>query len=147
MPDPEGSTPITLLAFDYGLGQIGVAVGQTLTHSAQPLCVLQASNGTPNWNQIEGLLNEWKPEKVLVGLPLNIDGSESAFCNRTRKFARRIHGRFGVVVGMVDERLSTFEAKQHATKKHGYKQNPVDHMAACLILETWLQEQDCDLAP
>ena len=138
---------ITVMAFDYGTGQIGVAVGQTLTNGARPLCVLKARDGTPNWDQIAELLNEWKPEKVLVGLPLNIDGSESGFCARTRKFARRLHGRFGIDVEMMDERLSTFEAKEQAGHSDNYRQNPVDDTAACLILESWLRAPESGIRP
>jgi putative Holliday junction resolvase len=79
------------------------------------LTVLQAKNGVPDWVQIKLLFDEWKPNHVLVGLPLNMDGSESDFCLRARKFARRIHGKFGIKVGMVDERLSSFDAK-HPTQ-------------------------------
>jgi len=136
---------ITALAFDYGTGQIGVAVGQTLTNSARPLCVLKARDGTPDWNQIEGILNEWQPKKVLVGLPLNIDGSESDFCVRTRKFARRLHGRFGIHVAMMDERLTTFEAKQQTGLRHNFRDNPIDDTAACLILESWLRAPETSI--
>ncbi|KKK61015.1 hypothetical protein LCGC14_3018540, partial [marine sediment metagenome] len=66
----------TLLAFDFGTRQIGVAVGQTLSGSANPLTVLKARDGIPDWTQIASLLEEWKPDRLLVGLPLNMDGSE-----------------------------------------------------------------------
>lgn len=138
-----GSTqaPITLLAFDYGTRQIGVAIGQTLTNSARPLKILKARDGVPNWSNIEDLLKEWQPEKLLVGLPLNMDGTESEFCVRARKFARRLHGRFELPVEMMDERLSTFEAKQQTAYRQSYKNNPIDDTAACLILESWMREQ------
>ncbi|MCB1667032.1 MAG: Holliday junction resolvase RuvX [Porticoccaceae bacterium] len=132
--------PLTLLAFDFGTGQIGVAIGQTLTNSARPLNVLKAQNGIPDWNQISQLLDEWQPQKVLVGLPLNMDGSESPFCARARKFARRLHGRFGIAVEMMDERLSSFEAKQQTGQHHDFLNNPIDDTAASLILESWLQD-------
>ena len=132
----------TLLAFDYGTKNIGVASGQTITHSANSLAPLKAKDGIPDWTQIEKLLAEWKPDLVLVGLPLNMDESESELSVRARKFANRIHGRFGVKVEMVDERLTSFEAKGEVMSRGGsrdYKHNPVDSIAARLILEGWFE--------
>ncbi|UTW44374.1 Holliday junction resolvase RuvX [bacterium SCSIO 12696] len=137
----------TLLAFDYGTRSIGVAVGQTITCSARPLTELRAKDGTPNWDELKKLLDEWQPELVLVGLPLNMDGSESDFATRARKFARRLHGRFGSRVLMVDERLTTQEAKSMAGHQQSYRDNPVDAIAAQLILESWLSEPDCGREP
>jgi putative Holliday junction resolvase len=131
----------TLLAFDYGTQNIGVASGQTITRSANPQTPLKAKDGIPDWNQIEKLLKEWQPDLVLVGLPLNMDDTESELSARARKFANRLHGRFGVKVEMVDERLSSFEAKSEVMERGGsrnYKKNPVDSIAARVILESWL---------
>lgn len=142
----------TVLAFDFGTRQIGVAIGQTLTNTANPLTVFKAKDGIPDWKQIKQLLEEWQPNQVLVGLPLNMDGTESEFCARARKFGRRLHGMFGLQVSMVDERLSTFEAKQQeSTLRTGenrrgeksYKEQPVDDLAAVIILQTWLSNPDC----
>ncbi|HEY7885650.1 MAG TPA: Holliday junction resolvase RuvX [Cellvibrionaceae bacterium] len=133
----------TLLCFDYGLKNIGVAVGQTATHSASALTILKAKDGTPNWDEINKLINEWQPNLILVGLPLNMDDSESDFCARARKFANRLHGRFGKQVEMVDERLSSFEAKGehfHSGGSAQFKTDPVDAIAARIILEGWLNE-------
>lgn len=150
-PDNSSKAVRSLLAFDYGSGQIGVAIGQTLTHTANPLAVLKARDGIPDWLQIEKLLSEWRPDQLLVGLPLNMDGSESDFCQRARKFARRLHGRFGIPVGMVDERLSTFAAKGErlAQGRHSgnYRQQPVDDLAAVIILETWFSDPGATKAP
>ncbi|UTF59287.1 Holliday junction resolvase RuvX [Gilvimarinus sp. DA14] len=132
-----------LLAFDYGTRSIGVATGQRQTGMASPLTELRARDGIPNWDEIKKLLDEWQPDLVLVGLPLNMDGSESELSTRARKFANRIHGRFGLAVQMVDERLSSFEAKQEHRAAGGsshYKSDPVDAIAARLILETWLNQ-------
>lgn len=141
----------TLLAFDFGTRQIGVAVGQTLSGSANPLTVLKARDGIPDWTQIASLLEEWKPDRLLVGLPLNMDGSESDFCVRTRKFARRLHGRFGLKVSMVDERLSTFEAKQlareHNKQQGSYRDQPIDDLAAAMILQSWMSDPELAIDP
>lgn len=137
----------TLLAFDFGTKQIGVAVGQTITQTATPLTVLRATDGIPNWNQVGELIAAWRPDHILVGLPLNMDGTESEICTRARKFARRLQGRFDVSVGMVDERLSTFEAKLHRKPGINYKDDPVDSEAARLILNSWLASPNQDIAP
>ena len=132
----------TLLAFDYGTKNIGVATGQTITSSANSLPPVKAKDGVPDWNRIEKLMADWKPDLVLVGLPLNMDDSESELSTRARKFANRIHGRFGVKIDMMDERLTTFEAKGEVMRRRGsrdYKNNPVDSIAARLILEGWLE--------
>lgn len=133
----------TLLAFDYGTQNIGVAYGQSLTNSASELSPLKARDGIPNWDEVESLLKEWKPELVLVGLPLNMDDSESELSQRARKFGNRLHGRFGIKVEMMDERLSTFAAKEEAAErghKGNYAQAPVDSIAARLILESWFSQ-------
>ncbi len=140
MPDTHSIMTDSLLAFDYGTGNIGVAYGQTLTATATELKAIKARDGIPNWDEVGALLEEWQPQIVLVGLPLNMDDSESELSIRARKFGKRIHGRFGVAVEMVDERLSTFEAKEEAKErghKGNYSQNPIDSIAARLILESW----------
>lgn len=135
---------ITALAFDYGLQNIGVAYGQSLTGQGNELSPLNAKDGIPNWDAVAALLKEWKPSVVIVGLPLNMDDTESELCVRARKFARRIHGRFDIEVTLMDERLSTFDAKQEARArghKGDYRNNPIDSIAARLILESWLSQQ------
>lgn len=132
----------TLLAFDFGTVNIGVAYGQTLTATARELPSVRARDGVPDWGHIEKVLSEWQPDLVVVGLPLNMDDSESELAARARKFGNRLHGRFGVKVLMWDERLSTREAKSEARQrghKGHYKSDPVDSIAARLILESWLQ--------
>lgn len=138
----SSSKPFTALAFDYGTRQIGVAVGQSITGSARELAPLRARDGVPDWLEVEKLLQEWKPDYIIVGLPLNMDATESDFAARARRFGNRLHGRFGFQVRMHDERLSTREAKAEAHELgiHGnYADNPVDSIAARLILESWLR--------
>ncbi|GAB3113010.1 Holliday junction resolvase RuvX [Aestuariicella hydrocarbonica] len=135
--------PQSLLAFDYGTQNIGVASGQSLTQSCSELPALKARDGIPNWDDVGKLLQEWQPDLVLVGLPLNMDDSESELSTRARKFGNRLHGRFGVQVQMVDERLSTFAAKEEAAErghKGNYGQAPIDSIAARLILESWFNQ-------
>lgn len=124
-----------------------MAVGQTLTRSASPAKVFAAKDGKPNWAEVLSAIAQWQPAMLLVGLPLNIDGTESAFCLRARKFARRLNGRSGVHVVMVDERLSTREAKSRLSRYENFRDQPIDAEAACLILETWLLQPDLAKAP
>ena len=132
----------TILAFDYGLRQIGVAVGNTGLGTSQPLVVLNAREGVPNWDEVSKLVAEWQPDVLVVGDPINMDGSESELARRARKFANRLHGRLGLPVEMADERLSSFEAKQ-ARREQGhkgdYKAQPIDSYAAEIILASWLE--------
>ncbi|MBB6519897.1 Holliday junction resolvase RuvX [Pseudoteredinibacter isoporae] len=134
----------TVLAFDYGLRNIGLAQGNRLSNTSQELKPLKAKDGTPNWDEIKKILEEWQPDLVVVGLPLNMDDSESELSKRARKFANRLHGRFGVAIEMMDERLSSFEAKEEASERGqlgNYSKQPIDSIAARLILESWLASQ------
>ena len=133
-----------LLAFDFGTRRIGVASGQELLGTGQPLAMIPARDGIPDWQQIETLLVEWQPDMVLVGLPLNMDDTENDMCARARKFGKRLHGRFHVPVEVVDERLTSFEAKGDVMAAGGsrdFGHHGVDDRAAVLILETWCREQ------
>jgi len=146
-PKLNTQKPSCVMAFDFGTRQIGLAVGQTLTASGRPLAVLKARDGQPSWQQIADHIKQWQPDTLIVGLPLNMDGSESPFCQRARKFARRLQGRMVLPVKMVDERLSTAEAKSRGGRHDSYRENPVDSEAACLILETWLQDPALGILP
>ena len=132
------------MAFDFGLRQIGVAVGNCLLATSQPLSIIHAKDGIPQWDKIEALLAEWQPDALLVGDPINMDGSGSELSQRAQKFARRLHGRFGLEVLLVDERLTSFEAKQ-TLKEQGHRGNyndqPADSLAAELILQSWMRDQ------
>lgn len=135
--------PQRLMAFDYGLSQIGVAVGNSHFDTTQPLTILRARDGQPDWPSVAALCAEWQPDLLLVGDPLNMDGSVSELAERARKFARRLHGRTGLVVEMVDERLSSFAVKQEqreAGHRGDYRAKPVDDLAAELILRDWLRK-------
>ncbi|MCK7547765.1 Holliday junction resolvase RuvX [Marinobacter koreensis] len=134
-----------VLAFDYGTRRIGVAAGQEMLGRGEPVAMIPARDGIPDWTVIEKLLQEWQPDLVLVGLPLNMDDSENEMCARARKFGKRIHGRFHFEVEMVDERLTSFEAKGDVMAAGGsrdFGRHGVDDRAAVLILETWFREQD-----
>lgn len=125
-----------LLAFDYGSKKIGVASGNSLIDTASPLQPLPCRDGQPDWERVGALLDEWRPALLVVGLPLNMDGTESPSSARARKFAKRLQGRFGATVMMVDERLSTREARER-TGRRG-PDPKVDSMAAVVIAEGYL---------
>lgn len=134
----------TTIAFDYGVKSIGVAVGQKITGTASPLSAVKANDGIPNWQTIEDVFAEWQPDTLLVGLPLNMDGSEQEITQRARKFANRLHGRFGLTVHTHDERLSTVDAKARLFELGGFKKltkEKVDSVSACLIYESWVSAQ------
>jgi putative holliday junction resolvase len=130
----------TLLGFDFGPRKIGVAVGQTITGSASPLTTIRSHGERPDWARIEGLIREWRPKAAVVGLPFNMDDSETALAPRARRFARQLQGRFGLEVHLVDERLTSLEARRQLGRT-ATSIEAIDAMAAKLILETWLCEQ------
>ena len=133
----------TLLAFDFGTKSIGVAIGQRITGTARPLTAIKANDGTPDWTQFEKLLKEWQPELVVVGLPLNMDGTNQPLTDRARKFANRLHGRFGVKVELQDERLSTVEARAGLFERGGFRalnKGSVDSASAVVILESYFEQ-------
>ncbi|OTA21019.1 crossover junction endodeoxyribonuclease RuvA [Xenorhabdus beddingii] len=134
----------TIIAFDFGTRSIGAAIGQEVTGTARALSAFKANEGSPNWELIGKLLKEWQPDLVIVGLPLNMDGTEQPVTAQARKFANRIHGRFGVQVALHDERLTTVEARSHLFDHGGYKalnKGKVDAASAVIILESWFEQQ------
>ena len=134
----------TVLAFDFGTKSIGVAVGQEITGTASPLPALKARDGIPDWDHIGKLIKEWKPDILIVGLPLNMDGTEQEMTQRARKFANRLHGRFRVAVETCDERLTTTDAKSMLFELGGYKKltkDKVDSVSACVIFASWNESQ------
>ena len=143
MPDKARPTG-TLLSFDFGHRRIGVAVGQTLTATANALAVIAVSN-KPDWQAIAGLISEWKPAALIVGLPLGADGEETDMSRDARRFGGRLQGRYGVDVYFIDERLTSFDAEQRfvdARARGSMRRKDAalkDAMAAQIILENWLQ--------
>jgi putative Holliday junction resolvase len=144
MPDDKIRPSGTLLAFDFGHKRIGVAVGQTLTGSANALAVVAVA-AKPDWATIGGIIDEWKPVALVVGLPLAADGGETGMSEDARRFGRRLEGRYGVPVWYEDERLTSFSAEQRfvdARSRGGMRRKDAalkDAMAAQIILENWLQ--------
>ncbi|MFS1563383.1 MAG: Holliday junction resolvase RuvX [Candidatus Arsenophonus phytopathogenicus] len=133
----------TIIAFDFGTLSIGIAIGQKITATARPLTAIKAKNGKPNWLDIEKIIQEWQPELAIVGLPLNMDGTEQPISNQARKFANRLHGRFGIQVALHDERLTTIEARAQLFNQGGYRalnKSKIDSISAVIILESWFEQ-------
>jgi putative Holliday junction resolvase len=135
------SAHTVLLGFDFGLKRIGVAVGQTVTETARPLDTLNAVNGKPNWDVVTRLFKAWQPDGIVVGIPLNMDGTEQAITHAARRFAKELTERFALPLYEMDERLTTKEARERLYTEGGFKalQNgQIDSVAAQLILQNWL---------
>jgi putative holliday junction resolvase len=134
----------TLLGFDYGTRKIGVAVGQTLTGTATPLETLTLVRDKPDWGRIAKLIEEWQPEALVVGLPLDVDDSETDATAPALRFSRQLEGRFRIKVHLADERFTSFEARDRLGHK-AKRIEEYDAVAAKLILETWLNEHHSSL--
>lgn len=135
---------ITALGFDFGMKHIGVAVGQTITCTANPLTSLKAINGIPKWDEIAKIITTWNARALVIGIPLNMDGTEQPITAAAKKFGNRLEAQFKLPVHRVDERLTTVEAKQQLFDSSGYKaldKTSIDSYSAKLILESWLQSQ------
>lgn len=133
----------TLLGFDFGMKNIGIAVGQELTGTANPLTAIKARDGIPDWTIIGKLIAEWKPDMLIVGLPLNMDGTEQEMTAAAKRFGNRLNGRFNVPVEWQDERLTTFEALEQMgirSKMDSKRRSDVDQLSAQLILQSWLNQ-------
>lgn len=136
---------ITVLGFDFGMKHIGVAVGQTITRTANPLNSLKAVDGIPNWDDIKKLIITWNARALVIGIPLNMDGTEQPITAAAKKFGNRLEAKFRLPIHQVDERLTTVEAKQQLFDSLGYKaleKTSIDSYSAKLILESWLQNLD-----
>lgn len=144
----------TFLAFDYGLQRIGIAVGQELTGTATALTTVKATDGKPDWDTITRLIEQWKPDELVIGLPVNMDGTFHELSYRAQRFGNQLHGRYNLRANFIDERLSSLAAEQHlknhipvstkhVERKKARKGQPadIDKIAAKVILESWLNQQ------
>ncbi len=133
----------TVLAFDFGARFIGVAVGDTETGMASPLCLIEGESGAVRFGRIAALIAEWQPGSLLVGLPLAMDGAEHDLTRRARRFARQLQGRFGLPVALADERLSSRDAEQtlRGMGRGGRAHKHDSHaLAAQIVLQAHLDE-------
>jgi len=132
----RGGFPVsTILAFDFGLKRIGVAVGNTILKQAQPLTIITAATNDDKFRAIKVLFDDWQPSLAVVGLPLHPDGAGHDMTVRCRRFANQLHGRFGVVARLVDERYSSAVLTQARGEL-------IDAQAAAIILQQYFDDHD-----
>ena len=130
----------TILGFDFGTVWTGVAVGQTITAQANPLNAIKSHHQKPDWRAIESLIETWQPQRLIVGLPTSLDGSNDEMTEIVKKFSRQLQGRSHINTELVDERLTTREAYEIAIESGEYKTKPeIDSISAVLITESWLR--------
>ncbi len=135
----------TLLGFDFGMKRIGVAVGQLITHTASPLHTIAAKQGTPDWDKVDQVIQEWRPIALVVGIPLNMDGTTQPITQHAKHFAKLLQQRYHLPVHHVDERLTTREAREQIFSSGGYQalqKSAIDSVAAQIILQAWLSSQN-----
>ena len=144
----NASAPGLVLAFDYGQRRIGVACGDTVSRTAAPLTTVSAANSGAHWAAIDSLMRDWKPAMAVVGLPYNVDGSESAVTVAARGFAGELAKRYVLPVRLVDERYSSLEAgtrlkaaRESGLRKRRVAKTDIDAAAACIVLERWFNEK------
>lgn len=141
---PDSGPPQTIVAFDFGLRRIGVAVGQEVTASASPIAAIGNSEAGPDWHAIESIISDWRPSRLIVGIPSHADGSRADLADKVEAFIAEL-ARFDLPVEQVDERYSTLEAtdllrtERGAGRRGRINKEHVDSVAAALIAERWLQ--------
>ena len=135
------TTHQTLLGFDYGRKRIGVAVGQQITRSATALTTVRARDGKPDWPAISHLIEEWKPDALVVGIPYHMDGTEQDMTHAARRFSRQLEGRYRLPVYPADERLTSYIVESSLPGNSNAHQD-IDPLAARLILQDWLQQKE-----
>jgi putative Holliday junction resolvase len=139
---------VTLLGFDYGAKLIGVAVGGTHSRLAEPLTTIHVSKAGPDWTQIARLIADWRPTALVVGLPLNMDGTANIMTRAARQFGEQLAARYNLPVHWVDERLSTRDAKRvlyDAGIPGTRHKRRLDKLAAQTILQAFLNDQASEL--
>ena len=132
----------TLLGFDFGTQRIGVAVGQSITRTATALCTVNARNAQPDLDSILEIIDDWRPDALVVGLPLHADDSDSGTTTAARKFAQQLEECTCLPVYMIDERLSSHAAKQLQHKAKAGGKAGIDAIAAMIILQNWLETEN-----
>lgn len=137
---------MSVLGFDFGGQRTGVAIANLLTGIATPLCTLNSINGKPDWNRITALIQEWRPQQLVVGMPYYLDGKKNDMTRRVERFCRQLEGRYQLPVDTVSEQLSSQEAEQRlklsrqAGRKKKISKQEIDQLAAVIILESWISQ-------
>lgn len=143
MTNKTKQIPRILFGIDFGTKRIGIAVGQTVTRTSRPLDTIPAKNGVPNWELLDKHVKKWRPDAMVIGIPLNMDGTTQPLTEIAQNFAMEVEKRYEVIVYAVDERLTTKDARERLFDAGGYKalaDGQVDRVAAQLILQNWFAE-------
>ena len=145
--------PHLILALDYGVTKMGMALGNTITQTARAFDILAMNNGQPDWDNLIGIIKVWGVAQVVVGLPLNMDGTSSMLSKRAHKFARRLAHRvmeqhLPVTVSLCDERLTSIEAREIAWDNGWIKneRDPIDDISACILMSTYFADPNSSIA-
>lgn len=134
---------LKLIGLDYGKSRIGIASGQMITKTATPIATIAAKQGEPEWHELDKIIKQWRPSDIIVGLPIDAKDQETKITEEARVFAQKIELRYQKPVHLISETFSTREARwrleevQNKSNRH----LKVDAFAACVILETWMNEQ------
>ncbi|MFI4938088.1 MAG: Holliday junction resolvase RuvX [Candidatus Berkiellales bacterium] len=136
------------LSFDFGTKYIGIAVGQSITHTANPVTTLPAKNGIPSWDQLGDVIKKWQPKGLIVGLALQPDSSASDTSLAAQKFGHHLNKHFNLPIYFIEERLTTVAAKQRLKEQYPttHYQHDVDAMSAVIILESWFNSDKKEIA-
>ena len=145
--------PHLILALDYGVKKMGMALGNTITQTARAFDILAMNNGQPDWDNLIGIIKVWGVAQVVVGLPLNMDGTSSMLSKRAHKFARRLAHRvmeqhLPVTVSLCDERLTSIEAREIAWDNGWIKneRDQIDDISACILMSTYFADPNSSIA-
>jgi len=148
MNNQQGSQTSCILALDFGLRRIGVATANSLTNTANALTTITARDGQPDWALMDQLIEEWQPDILVLGLPYNIDNSESEMTARIREFQQQLADRYAISIATTDERYTSAEAETlmkaariKGTKTKRVTKGEIDALAAQLIAEQWLHKK------
>lgn len=138
----------TILGFDFGTKRIGIAIGQEVTGTVNPLTTVSAIKHKPDWDSISKIITEWQPDLLVVGLPLHMDGTEQEMTQAARRFSNQLNGRYQIPIALMDERLSSNEAESIIKEQSSSRDSlfpdkaQIDMISAQLILESWMSQND-----
>jgi putative Holliday junction resolvase len=138
------SEPRIVMAFDFGIKHIGIAIGQEITKTASTFYSIKALEGQPDWNELDDIIHEWKPDLIVVGDPYNMDGSRSKIQDMSDRFSDALYKRYQIQLEKTDERLSSREANERLQNLDiGTKSSSNKHsISAQVILEDWFRSKE-----
>ncbi len=145
-------TQRTILGFDFGTKRIGIAIGQEVTNTVNPLTTITAVKNKPDWDKISKIIDEWQPDLLVIGLPLHMDGTEQPMTQAARRFSNQLNGRYQIPIALMDERLSSNEAESILNERSGSRslfrdslfpdKAQIDMISAQLILQSWMSLEE-----